>query len=308
VLLLYVVALAAGAVAYISYRHGLSQTAALIVLLSMALALFGVYLGRLEIYPENQVNLTESSRFFSLITDFSYKRQVATVLVDLVLIVVAYYSAYVLRFEGALAPELPRFVESLPVVIVGQLLAFAVFRCYQGMWRYTSVADFLRLLKAATVGTVGVVLALLFINRFEGYSRAVFVIDWVLLVGAASGMRLSFRALGELFHRESADGQRVLIYGAGDGGVMVLRELRNNRDLSRQPVGFLDDDRGKLRTRIQELPVLGGVDQLEEIVEATGATEVVVAATRLAADRLDLLMRRCRDLNVAVVRASLRLE
>ena len=68
------------------------------------------------------------------------------------------------------------------MVLVCQLAAFALFRVYQGMWRYTSVGDFMRLAQAATVGTIAAVLVLLFLTRFAGYSRAVFVIDWLLLV------------------------------------------------------------------------------------------------------------------------------
>ncbi|HEY8548400.1 MAG TPA: hypothetical protein VIL35_00475 [Vicinamibacterales bacterium] len=308
VLLLYLVGIMSGGLAFLSYRYGLSTTAVLIAFLVIGLGLFGVYLGRLQVYPEGQVKLTESTRFFSLIADFSYKRQVAAVLIDVVLIVAAYYGAYLLRFEDQFAAEMPVFVQSLPVVIVCQLGALAFFRVYRGMWRYAGVSDFIRLVQAVTLGSIAAVLVLLFLTRFGGYSRAVFVIDWLLLLGAVSATRFFFRALSEALRPGRREGQRVLIYGAGDGGLMLLRELRNNPALNRLAVGFLDDDRSKQRTLVQRLPVLGGLDQLPDIVRSTGATEVIVSSSKVPDERLRDLTRRCNELGISLVRASLRLE
>ncbi len=308
VLLLYVVALLSGGVAFLSYRYGLSQTAALVAFFAIAIALFGVYLGRLQVYPEAQVKLTEGLRFVTLLADFTYKRQIATVLIDLVLIVLAYYSAYLLRFEDTFAQEVPMLVQSLPIVIVCQLGAFAFFRVYQGIWRYTSVSDFMRLAQAATLGTLAAMAVLLVLTRFAGYSRAVFMIDGLLLIGSVAGTRLSFRLLAEAFRQQPDDLVRVVIYGAGDGGVMVLRELLNNRSLGRRAVAFLDDDRSKHRTLIQRLPVMGGLDALEDVIRATGATEVIVSSAKVPAARLQELSRACGEIGVPVLRASLKLE
>jgi UDP-GlcNAc:undecaprenyl-phosphate GlcNAc-1-phosphate transferase len=199
-------------------------------------------------------------------------------------------------------------VESLPIVIACQLAAFGYYRLYQGVWRYTGVRDFIQLVQAATAGTVLAVVALLILYRFEGYSRALFVLDWMLLVGAAGAARLSFRVLGEALRAPSSTGARVLIYGAGDAGVMLLRELRNNPSLDRQVVAFLDDDRSKHRTLIQRLPVAGGLDQLPEIVESTGATQVIVSSYKVPDARLQDLANACTALGLTVRRASLRIE
>ena len=309
VLLLYLVAVAAGAIAFVSYRTGLSQMVALIAFFAIGLALFGVFLGRLQVYPADQERRAAGAGVVRLISAFTYTHQIATVCIDAVLVVLAYYTAYLLRFEGRLDPEVPAFVQSLPVVLVCQLAAFALFRVYQGMWRYTSVSDFIRLAQAATVGTIAAVLALLFLTRFAGYSRAVFVIDWLLLVTSVGAARLSFRALSETFRRRAPDGgRRVLIYGAGDGGVMVVRELLNNHALGREAVAFLDDDRSKHRTRIQRLPVIGGLDALARAVHTTGATEVIVSSSKVPESSIQELASAAGALGVTVVRATLKLE
>ncbi len=308
VLLLYLVALASGTVAFFAYRYGLSYTSVLIVFLGIGLGLLGVFLGRLKVYAEGTAALEEGARFFSLVADFPYKRQVATVCLDVVLIVTAYYSAYLLRFEGELAPELPRFIESLPVVIGGQLFAFAVFRVYQGVWRYTSLSDLLRLAQAASLGSTLAVLLVLFLWRFEGYSRTVFVLDWVLLVGLVAGSRLSFRALAELIRPGTAQTENVLIYGAGDGGLMVAREFANNRALGGRVVAFLDDDRSKHNSTILGVRVVGGFERLDETLDARDIARVVISSSRIGPERAAEIARVCEEREVRVSRAVLSLE
>jgi UDP-GlcNAc:undecaprenyl-phosphate GlcNAc-1-phosphate transferase len=308
VLLLYLIAMLSGAVALASYRYGLSQMVVVVTFLATAAALFGVFLGRLDVYPARADGTRDRSRFVTLIAEFSYRRQVAAVIIDAVLIVTCYYAAYLLRFEQQAHRELPLFVQSLPIVIGCQLAAFAYSRLYQGIWRYTSVRDFLQLVQAVTAGTGLAVVVLVLAYRFEGYSRALFVLDWMLLIGSAGAARLSFRALGEALRAPSSIGTRVLIYGAGDAGVMLLRELRNNPARERQVVAFLDDDRSKHRTLIQRLPVLGGIEQLRQIVESTGATQVIVSSQKVPEARLQDLSNACATLGLSMMRASLRIE
>jgi UDP-GlcNAc:undecaprenyl-phosphate GlcNAc-1-phosphate transferase len=308
VLLLYMVAILSGSIGFFSYVYGLSYGAAGVALLIIALGLFGVFLGRLKIYPERDLTLSQDTRWVSVIAEFRYKRQVATVLMDLVLISVAYYAAYLLRFEGTFLDEQPRLIESMPVVLACQLLAFALFRVYQGVWRYTSLRDLIRLAQAATVGTVAAVMVLLFAVRFEGYSRAVFVLDWLLLIVLVSGSRLSFRALAEILRPRGDEADHVLIYGAGDGGVMVLRELVNNHDLRRRAVAFLDDDRSKHRTRILGVPVVGGPECLEDTINGHRIVEVIVSSPKISPERFVEVAERCEALGVSCVRASIRWE
>jgi UDP-GlcNAc:undecaprenyl-phosphate GlcNAc-1-phosphate transferase len=308
VLFLYLIALVSGGVAYASYRYGLSQMVVIVTFLATAAVLFGVFLGRLEVYPAQEGAASDRSRVVTLIADFSYKRQVAAVIIDTILIVTCYYAAYLLRFEQQAPRELPVFVQSLPMVIGCQLAAFGFYRLYQGVWRYTGIRDFLQIVQAATAGTGLAVVMLVLAYRFEGYSRALFVLDWMLLIGAAGAARLSFRALGESLRAPSPSGERVLIYGAGDAGVMLLRELRNNPALERQVVAFIDDDRSKHRTLIQRLPVAGGLEQLPQIVESTGATQVIVSSRKVPEARLQDLSNACAALGLSVRRASLRIE
>jgi UDP-GlcNAc:undecaprenyl-phosphate GlcNAc-1-phosphate transferase len=278
-----------------------------VVFVTLALLLFGLYLGRVQVYAEDEGPREPDGALVKLIENLPYRRQVATACIDSVLILLAYYTAYRLRFEHAFSENEARFVASAPIVLACQLVAFAAFRVYQGVWRYTSLIDLIRLLKAASVGTALAILALLLVFRFEGYSRAVFVIDWLVLVLLVGGSRLSLRMFEELLRQEALGTKRVLIYGAGDGGVVALREMRNNKEWGRVAVGFVDDSRWKQRTSIHGVPVLGTGEQIDALVETHTIDEVVVASLKIPAERLEWLTAACESRGVRVVRAGLTL-
>ena len=99
--------------------------------------------------------------------------------------------------------------------------------------------------------------------------------------------------------------RRVLIYGAGDGGVLTLREIINNRSLRRVVVGFIDDDRWKRSTQIHGVPVVGDISAVATLVEKEAIDEVIVASTKIPVHRLRSLAEQCESRDVAVVRASM---
>ncbi|HSE95323.1 MAG TPA: hypothetical protein VLD61_05495, partial [Methylomirabilota bacterium] len=296
----------AGALAVLSYRFGFTYTVVLVALLVVWLVLLGIHLSRVQVVRPPIT--PPDTAIVRVVEDFPFKRHVATVGLDLVLILIAYYTAYLLRFEDTFEVNRGGFVRSVAPVIVIQLAALALFGAYRGLWRYTGVRDLLRLLQAVTVGTAASVLYFVFVTRFEALSRAVFVLDWLLLVLLICGSRVSFRLLGEVLRRPPEGFRRVLIYGAGDGGELTLRELRNNPDLKREPVGFLDDDRAKIRTGIHGVPVLGDLDAVATLITTHRIDEVVVASRKISPDRLKQLQAICTAQGIGLVRASVRIE
>ena len=307
VLLFAVLAAASGGVALFSYRVGLAQAVVLLALLVIGLVLLGIHLSRVRVVHTSEPR--GSGPVVRIIADFQYKRQVMTLLLDVCFIVLAYYSAYLTRFEHDFALYLSELYGSLPIVLLVQVVTLAAFGLYRGVWRYTTLSDAIRIVKAVTVAVVLSVVVLVYTHRFVGFSRTVFLLDWLLLITLVAGSRVSFRVFGELLRpprRPSAD--RVLVYGAGSGGELIVREILNNVTLQRVPVGFIDDDRNKHHTRIHGLPVLGGSDQLETIVRDRRVNEVIVSSTTIGPDRLATVTQVCRRLEVAVRHASLRLD
>jgi UDP-GlcNAc:undecaprenyl-phosphate GlcNAc-1-phosphate transferase len=245
---------------------------------------------------------------FRLLADFQYKRQVLTVLLDACLIPIAYYAAYLIRFEGALRENLPQYYSSLPVVLLVQLVALAGFGLYRGIWQFTSISDLLRIVKATAVGTTASVVVLVYTERFVGFSRTVFVLYGLILMLLIGGSRLSFRFFAEILRSRPESFRRVLIYGAGAGGEMIARELLNNQALQRVPVGFVDDNRSKHSTWIHGLPVFGGSERIEALVREHAIAEVIVSSSKIDGAGLRRATEACEALQIPVRRAALRLE
>ncbi len=295
-----------GGLALLTYRADVGTAVVVLPLLLVGLALLGIHLSRVEVVRAGSP--PPDRTVVRLVQDLPYKRELGSVAVDAVFIVVAYYAAYVLRFEEAFAVNKPMLIRTLAPVLVCQLSGLALSGAYRGIWRYTGLGDLLRLARGITLGTVASVLYLLFTTRFAGLSRAVFVLDWVFLAMLVGASRVSFRLLGEALRPPRTGARPVLVYGAGDGGELVLRELRNNVALARKAVGFIDDDRTKAGTRIHGVAVLGSLDELEALLEAHSVGEVIVASRSIPLERLRRLESACAAHGVAVRRASVRLE
>jgi UDP-GlcNAc:undecaprenyl-phosphate GlcNAc-1-phosphate transferase len=292
VLILWALAAAGGATAILGRYSHFSEALLVGPLLLIGLGLLGIQLARVRVYDGEDFSLLLGRAYTPLLVDVTYKRRIFEILLDLILTMFSYYAAYIIRFDREVGLYYGLFTQSLPIVIACQLSSLFLSGVYRGSWRYISLADLTTYAKAIALAVLSSVMVLVYVYRFEGYSRGVFVIDGMLLALLIVGSRLSFRVLGEAAGRHRL-GQPVLIYGAGDGGALLLRELRSNRRYSYQPVAFLDDDPKKQLGRMLRLPILRGVEQLESAIAQHQPHAVIVSTTRLPADRLREVQRIC---------------
>ena len=171
-------------------------------------------------------------------------------------------------------------------MIACQLVGFFAAGAYRGVWRYVSLGDLFVYMRGVLLGGLLIVLALVYLYRFEQYSRGVFMINAMVVGLLVVGSRVSFRWVGDLTARHRPSGARqALICGAGDGGALLVRELRNNPRHDCVPVGFLDDDPTKQRRSIMGLPVLGQVADAERILERRQPALVIVSTAKLRPHR-----------------------
>ncbi len=278
------------------------------ILFLLAMALFAAYLGGIRVYDEADVRVQER-RLTPIVVDFMYKRRVAEVLLDFCLITVAYYSAYRLRFEDPqdFLNNFQNFSRSLPVILAAQLVAFFIVGVYRGMWRHFGMVDSVTVAKGVFLGAVFAQLVILYVYRFFSYSRAVFAIYGLLLLIGVTLSRASFRLIGEYIQRRRTTGSRVVVYGAGDAGSLVVRELKG-RDEPVRLLGFIDDDPRKEGVKVHGFPVLGGFEVLTRLLEEGRVDRVVVSARSLNADRLGELRSLCAARRVALTRLLVGLE
>jgi UDP-GlcNAc:undecaprenyl-phosphate GlcNAc-1-phosphate transferase len=187
------------------------------------------------------------------------------------------------------------------------MTAFFAAGVYRGDWRYISISDLFAYLRGVTAGAGLMVLALVYLYRFKGYSRSVFIINALLIGVFAIGSRLSFRWLGELPRRERSTARRALICGAGDGGALLVRELRKNPSHEYVPIGFLDDDCTKCHRQIMGLRVLGSIDEAERIITRHRASLVIVSTEKLRPAALMALQATCERNGIALKQMQFRI-
>jgi len=223
-------------------------------------------------------------------------------------VLVAFYAAYSFQVGWDTARTHAVFVQALPIVLSGKMIALAVFRANRRMWRYTDSHDLIAIALASALGSAVTALALLAAGGFGPDLRAMLVLDWVLLTGFLAGSRLSLRALSEVLRPALTSGVRVLIYGAGDAGVTLLQELRRNHALGRVAIVFLDDDSLKQHTRVQGVPVLGGIAALSRALRLHQVDEVIISTGKLPPARVERIREACQTAGVKVSQFQFAIE
>ncbi|MBN2033297.1 MAG: hypothetical protein JW836_08490 [Deltaproteobacteria bacterium] len=278
VLVLYGFSVLSGFMALGLKHMQLGPAVLITVLYLLFVAFFWVYLARVKVYAEKPIfSNGKGGGITPILVEITYRRRLFEVLLDFLLISVAYYTAYLLRFEGRIGANLDFFLRSLPILIACQVFSFYLMGVYRGIWERTDVRDLIGYAKAITLGTVMPMLFFLFLSRFQSFSRAVFVIYWGLMLIFVSISRLSFRLLDEGIRIPGRKGRRTLIYGAGLGGQFALKEIGNNSDLGLQPIGFIDDNLRLHGRNIQGYPVLGSRNDMEQIILKLGINTILVS-------------------------------
>ena len=308
VLVLWTLAALAGMIAHGVVRDGGASLPAA-VLFVIAMVIFAVYLSHVRVYEDADRLLLRSGTLTPFVVNVMYKRRIAEVLLDAALVTVSYYSAYRLRFDGSVIQlYFASFLASLPILLGVQMVAFFVVGVYRGVWRHFGLMDAVVVAKGVVLGTVAVELALLYLFRFENYSRGVFIIYAALLMLVVTGSRASFRLMSEFVRRRRESGQRLLIYGAGDGGSIAVRELMGNAASQYRMLGFIDDDPAKRGSRVQGYPVLSGYGGLISLIEGGAVDRVIISTRAIAPARVQELEDVCSRCGVALSRLSFHLE
>ncbi len=311
VLMLYGFAVIAGSLALLVGQIGPFKSFALIGFFIVVLVILGVYLSKVKVYEgEEEEQAAAENAVFAFLVNVSHKRRLFEVFLDAFLVTLAYYSAFAILFASfESSTNWNLFLKTLPLLILIKIGAFLVVGVYRGLWRYTSIGDLITIIKGVMLGSLMSILAVLLVYRFEGFSRTVFILDGILLLLAVVGSRMAFRVIRQILPLPvSAEGRKVLIYGAGDGGEMVLRELNNNPNWNYQPIGFLDDDPLKKDKVIHGLRVFDGNESLAAICSEKDIAEILISVRNMPPEQLKKVREICRESNVTLKRALIKIE
>ena len=224
--------------------------------------------------------------------------------VDIFLVILAHYLAYAIRFESPLYGErLWQFLELIPFLLSIKIPLFYAFGLYRGMWRYTNLHDIVIILIASLISSCTIVSLLLYGNRFVGYSRSVFLLDFLFSFGFIGLHRIMIRYLYQklsgirsfLPGSEQIEKKRLLLIGASDEAEKVLREMLENTAVSYKAVALVDDDPAKIGLRLHGVPVVGLTEDLKEHARRFLAQEALITSVNVNGTQMRRLAAICRS-------------
>lgn len=220
---------------------------------------------------------------------------------ELGLFAVAGVAAFLLRFEFSIPRnELAHLQFGLAVWLIAKPAVFALLRVDRTSWRHVSLDDLARLAAGNLFGSLAGCAGILWLAP-RGFPRSIYILDLLLSFLLTAGLRVSVRLCAVLArpHAGGKEARRTLIYGAGDAGVAILREIRQNPSLQYRVVGFIDDDAGKNGLAVQGAKVLGGGGSLPALVRRHGVETVLIAIPSATGVQMTRILRRCHEAGVA---------
>ena len=197
---------------------------------------------------------------------------------DVAVAYVAWCLSFLLRFNFEIPANfnVHLYVTAFWVVPV-QVVFFIFFGLYQGVWRFASIPDLKRIVKAVTLAAGAVAALLLMISPTVVVPRTVLILDPILLVLLMGGSRFAYRAWKEhrLYGASHSRGEPVILIGAGELAVALLKDL--SRSEQWRVVGILDEDKTMRGRLIVGMRVLGAVEQLPEIATKYDVSHIIIA-------------------------------
>ena len=299
VLLFYTMSMLCGVLAVVGLKYDWLYTTISAVLVVIALLYFGIFLSGIVAYGKKATRFEAKSSNVILNLFLMEKKRIGEVALDSILIGLSFTVAFLIRFDGLPFPYDQVVVQSLPLLIPIKLGIFFYFGLYRGIWQYVGIKDLINIIKAVSLSSLVSVVLMTMVFRFEDYSRAVFFIDWMVLLLVVCGVRVAIRMIREyLGSWVQPKGIRLLIMGAGDAGEIALREIRNNPTINYVPIGFIDDDRNKTGREIHGIPVMGTRIDLPRIVQKHQAEEILIAIPSANKGILAKILQDCRDTGI----------
>jgi FlaA1/EpsC-like NDP-sugar epimerase len=197
---------------------------------------------------------------------------------DIASAVIAWFSAYLLRFNFAIPEEfISSMLQSLSWVVSLQAFIFIVFGLYRGVRRFASVSDLKRIFLAIASASALITAALFMLQTDIVIPRSVIILDPLLLILMMGGSRFVYRAWKEhqLYGITLRQGNPVIVLGAGEAAVALVKDLA--RSPQWQVVGLLDDDSSMLGREVFGVKVKGKINDLATVSKRLNVVHVIVA-------------------------------
>jgi FlaA1/EpsC-like NDP-sugar epimerase len=234
---------------------------------------------------------------------------------DALLFAVAYGVSFKARLETIGPAHLQTLLVTLPMVVALKLAIYHYVGSYRSIWRYSSLTDLQELFRGAFFGCAGIVFLDFLLPEPLVIPRSIPLIDLALALLLTGAIRMSVRIVHEssspflrtlpfparlIGLRSRANARRALVFGAGDAGEMIVREMLRSPRMDYEPVGFVDDDPGKRGQSIHGVLVLGGREDVPELVQQLQIQDILIAIPSARGKTVRELVQICRNTTAAL--------
>lgn len=219
-------------------------------------------------------------------------RGIASVLYDSVIVVASIVFSYTILLQQDISSSSSTMIITSSVV---HLFCYYFFiRKYNlcnRAWEYSGIGELLSLFKAISYSIA--IVAITQVILFQDLFGRTLLSTWMLNILLIGGSRFVWRLYRDNYIKGRSNRTRALIIGAGAAGRMVVRQLKYNNEVQLYPVAFIDDNIKMHRLDILGVPVVGGTEEIDEIVKIHNIERIIVAIPSLKKIELNRILSIC---------------
>lgn len=227
------------------------------------------------------------------------KRRLLLILIDSLIIGTSIYMAYLLRFDFNIPFQ---YLTTLPYVlwllISLTILFYMLFKIYRRVWRYASIGDLLSIIKGTALSFgVFYIIHQHFINKVNPdliVPRSIYPISMMIIILGIGGSRLIWRMWTDSYSKIQPHHRRALIVGAGNAGMMIVKELKQTHS-EFYPIALIDDDEKKFNLEILGVPVLGNRNDIPIIAEHYNIKDIIIALPSSSRSEIADILEICKQ-------------
>lgn len=296
VLTLYVISGVWGGLCILMFKTQINDLFLCIIMLAVFSVVFSLLLSKVKVYNEDEEQLAykrlrgRGQRSGNLMLRFflQHKKLIIGISTDILII----YSAFIISVK-AMRVDVEQDYIVLATFICVKISLFYITNLYYRMWRYMEVLEAAGYFMIIGLATIILSIFIFIEGRSNTYTLYFCLVDFLLSFMGILFSRLFYRWMSEQISRNRHHEKRVLIYGAGDSGYLLIKEILQNHRHELRPVGWIDDDETKHNMLLHGYKILGGKDQLLDICKRMNADMILIstnAIDKAAVDNLKTLL------------------
>ncbi len=229
-------------------------------------------------------------------------RALAAALYDGLALCLAFFAASaLLEVDGLPADDARTLLAVFAIAVPIQLAINFLFGIYQGIWRYTSLPDIQRIVFSVLCGAVSISMALYTFGLDARFGYREYILYPLFLIALMATSRMAFRSFKEwsLYGRGGEQGAPVIILGAGDAAIGLVKELSRSHEW--RVVGFLDDDEKKRGRLVHGVRVLGPLEELQRLAQRLKLRHAIIAMPSVSYQTRRRVVEICKRARVSVM-------